>query len=83
MLSLMTLVAFPTFSKSVNGQTDSKEESEKTEKEKNDEYAECLKHKQCPNDGKSLNDLTEEEQHKAYHCRVQRHLECSMPERNE
>lgn len=49
------------------------------ERNKDDEYAECIKSKPCENDGKDYSKLTEEEKHKTYHCRVKRHLECSVP----
>ena len=75
----MILMMFLTFSIAVSSANASKREEDKTEKEKLDEYGECIKAKPCPNEGKSLNDLTDDEKHKTYHCRVIRHLECSTP----
>lgn len=71
MLSVMTLLMLQSSYVSANSQVYS-----------NPDYDQCIKSRPCPNDGKSLNDLTEEEQHKTYHCRVKRHMECSIPEEN-
>ena len=46
-------------------------------------YEDCVKASKCPHDGKNFSDLTDSEKHEAYHCRVRRHLECSIPERDE
>lgn len=62
--------------------------AEKTEeelrKEKADkEYAECVKKTVCPNEDKQISELEGEEQHKTYHCRVNRHVKCSIEQEEE
>lgn len=48
----------------------------------NPDYDSCVKAKPCPNDGKNMSELSEQEQHKTYHCRVKRHMECTFPKEN-
>lgn len=54
----------------------SEEQIRKDQAEK--EYAECFKRNPCPNDDKQLSELTDDEKHKTYHCRVSRHVRCSI-----
>ena len=71
----MTLLILPSFLENANAR-----ESEGTEPV--DDYAECVKKIKCPHDGKDFSTLTEDEKHDAYHCRVKRHLECSVPKKD-
>jgi len=57
----------------------SQETREKSEKEKDDDYAYCISSKPCPHDGEQFSKLTKEQKDKAYFCRVKRHIECSTP----
>jgi hypothetical protein len=68
----MTLLTLPSFLENANSK-----ENEGTEPV--DEYAQCVEKIKCPNDGKDFSKLTEEEKHETYHCRVKRHLTCSVP----
>lgn len=61
----------------------SKPEEEKTEKEKLDEYAKCVKRYPCANDDVPREQLTEHEKTILNACRLSRLLKCSMPETDE
>jgi len=53
--------------------------SDRTDREKEqDEQAveRCIKRLKCPHDGKSFDEMTEDEQHEAYHCRQHRYMKC-------
>jgi hypothetical protein len=45
-----------------------------------EEYKRCIEQHPCKHDDKQLLDIPEEEQHGVYHCRVKRHLACTLPE---
>lgn len=49
------------------------------DEKKNKEYQECVEKHPCKHDGKQLLDVPEEDQHGVYHCRVKRHMECTLP----
>lgn len=47
---------------------------------KNEEYKVCIERYPCKHDGKQLKDVPEDDQHEVYHCRVKRHVACTLPE---
>lgn len=75
----MTLVMLPIFLKSDNCTAPSYDAREKSEQEKDDDYAYCIQKTKCPHDGEKYSSLNEEQKKKAYFCRVKRHMECSTP----
>lgn len=67
----MILVMSPIFLENVSYLND--------DEQKNKEYKECIKKHPCSHDDKQLVDVPEEDQHSVYHCRVKRHLACTLP----
>ena len=79
LLSVMILLILPISSIAVSNQ----DESEKTEKQKLDEFTKCVKQYPCKNDDIHRDDLTEQQKQELYLCRLTRLLKCSVPEKNE
>lgn len=68
-LTLVSLLLI--FSKNANTSDDPERD-----KRVQEAFERCLERIKCPNDGKNIIDVPEEEQHKTYHCRQHRYMKC-------
>lgn len=65
---------------SINGKEPTSPPNDPGELEK---YARCIREHPCDKDGRDLAYLPEEERHRIMVCRIGRHLQCSIPEKED
>lgn len=59
----------------------SKEDRRREQIQRDYEY--CISQNKCPNEGKQLSEIEEDKRHETYHCRVNRHVKCSLEQEQE